>query len=71
MAWSGRDYAFLRPCHLDSFISNLTTMNLRKFFTFGLLLVAVGTLTSCNTFLGFGRDLQQAGEGIEKTVYRR
>lgn len=46
-------------------------MNLRKFFTFGLLLVAVGTLTSCNTFLGFGRDLQQAGEGIEKTVYRR
>lgn len=27
------------------------------------------TLTSCNTFLGFGRDLQQAGQGIEKTVY--
>lgn len=46
-------------------------MNLHKFITFSLLIAAAGTLTSCNTFLGFGRDLQQAGEGIEKTVYRQ
>lgn len=46
-------------------------MTLSKLITFGLLLTAAGLLTSCNTFLGLGRDLQQAGEGIEKTVYRR
>jgi predicted small secreted protein len=42
-----------------------------KFVALGSVLLATTALTSCNTALGFGRDLQQAGEGIEKTVYRR
>ncbi|MDP0489491.1 MAG: entericidin A/B family lipoprotein [Verrucomicrobiota bacterium JB023] len=42
-----------------------------KWITLGLCALIAGSLTSCNTFLGFGRDLQQAGEGIENTVYGR
>ena len=43
-------------------------MKLSKMIAIALCALFVGATTSCNTFLGVGRDLQQAGEGIEKTV---
>ncbi|MGJ8726182.1 MAG: entericidin A/B family lipoprotein [Roseibacillus sp.] len=46
-------------------------MKFSKLIALALGVLFAGALTSCNTFLGVGRDLQQAGEGIEKTVYRR
>lgn len=46
-------------------------MNFSRFALIALTLLFAGGLTSCNTFLGVGRDLQQAGEGIEQTVYGR
>lgn len=42
-----------------------------KFITLGLIALFAAASSSCNTFLGLGRDLQQAGEGIENTVYKR
>ncbi len=44
---------------------------MKKLLAVSLLVLSALSLTSCNTFLGVGRDLQQAGEGIENTVYRR
>lgn len=37
-----------------------------------LLAVAAGSLlfASCNTVSGFGRDMQRAGEGLERTGER-
>ncbi|MFM2220859.1 MAG: hypothetical protein RLZZ553_607 [Verrucomicrobiota bacterium] len=34
---------------------------------FALLILTFGT-TSCNTVIGFARDMRQAGEGLEKTA---
>lgn len=31
-----------------------------------LMLIAVSLLSACNTFAGFGQDMKQAGEAIEK-----
>ncbi len=49
----------------------LSLVKLSKVIAFALSILFAGALTSCNTFLGVGRDLQQAGEGIEKTVNRQ
>ena len=39
---------------------------------FALLLIAVAAvLAGCNTFQGFGRDVQKAGEKIEDAAARR
>ncbi|MEM9081819.1 MAG: hypothetical protein AAGC74_14135 [Verrucomicrobiota bacterium] len=46
-------------------------MSFSKWFYLGVAIAVAATLSSCNTFLGLGRDLQQAGEGIENTVYGR
>jgi predicted small secreted protein len=46
-------------------------MKTLKIVALGFVVLAGTVLTSCNTALGLGRDLQQAGEGIEKTVYRK
>jgi predicted small secreted protein len=46
-------------------------MKFPKLIALVLCALFASALTSCNTFLGVGRDLQQAGEGIEKTVYGR
>lgn len=46
-------------------------MKFPKLIALVLCALFAGALSSCNTFLGVGRDLQQAGEGIEKTVYGR
>lgn len=46
-------------------------MKISKLISLSLCLLFAGALTSCNTFLGVGRDLQQAGEGIENTVYKQ
>lgn len=34
---------------------------------FSLLVLTFG-LTSCNTVIGFARDMRQAGEGLEKAA---
>lgn len=46
-------------------------MTISKFIALGLVALFAAATSSCNTFLGVGRDLQQAGEGIEKTVYKQ
>ncbi|MGB3210200.1 MAG: entericidin A/B family lipoprotein [Desulforhopalus sp.] len=33
-----------------------------------LLLLSVGTLTSCNTMSGIGQDVEAAGDAIEDTA---
>ena len=33
-----------------------------------ILLVGLFALNSCNTLIGLGRDMRQAGEGLEKTA---
>lgn len=33
------------------------------------MLLAVVTLSSCNTYIGLGKDLQKLGEGMENTGY--
>jgi entericidin A len=39
---------------------------------FALLLIAVtAVLAGCNTFQGFGKDVQKAGEKIEDAAARR
>ena len=32
------------------------------------LLIIAFSLTSCNTVIGFARDMRQAGEGLEKAA---
>lgn len=33
-----------------------------------ILIVSLFALNSCNTLIGLGRDMRQAGEGLEKTA---
>lgn len=33
-----------------------------------ILLIATFCLSACNTFQGFGKDLQRSGEAIERTA---
>lgn len=51
--------------------TSFPVMKLSKLIALSLTVLFAGALTSCNTFLGVGRDLQQAGEGIENTVYKQ
>lgn len=37
-------------------------------FVFGLLLATVLTSVACNTFKGFGRDVEKGGETIQETA---
>lgn len=43
---------------------------MRHFVLASLLLACLG-LTSCNTAIGFGRDLRSLGEGMENSAYGR
>ena len=38
---------------------------------FALLIAALALLAGCNTFQGFGKDVQKAGEKIEDAAPRR
>jgi entericidin A len=38
---------------------------------FALLIAALALLAGCNTFQGFGKDVQKAGEKIEDAAARR
>lgn len=35
-------------------------------FAFGMLVLTLSFLSSCNTTRGFGRDVQKVGSGIER-----
>lgn len=39
-------------------------------FTFGMVILMISALSSCNTTRGFGRDVQHVGNNIERTAYR-
>jgi predicted small secreted protein len=40
-------------------------------FTLLMTVAAVSVLfSSCNTMIGFGRDLRMGGEGLEKTAHK-
>lgn len=36
-----------------------------------LAVLTVTSLTSCNTAIGFGRDMQQVGQGIDNKMHGR
>jgi predicted small secreted protein len=40
-------------------------------FALASLLIASLALVSCNTAIGFGRDLRSLGEGMENSAYGR
>ncbi|NWK57478.1 entericidin A/B family lipoprotein [Verrucomicrobiaceae bacterium N1E253] len=42
---------------------------MKKLFLLMALSVGVGSLSSCNTYIGMGRDIQKLGEGIQNTGY--
>lgn len=39
-----------------------------KLLSMMILLIAVFHLSACNTWAGFGRDLQRGGEAIERST---
>jgi len=41
---------------------------LRKIFTTIVVMGCVIVLAGCNTLRGFGKDVEKAGEGIQKAV---
>lgn len=43
---------------------------MKKLFAF-LALAAVVSLSSCNTAIGFGRDMRQLGTGLENKAHGR
>ena len=42
-----------------------------KIFALASLLISSLALVSCNTAIGFSRDLRSLGEGMENTAYGR
>jgi predicted small secreted protein len=42
-------------------------MNTKR-YVWGVLMVALLAMTSCNTMEGAGKDVKKAGEGIEKAA---
>lgn len=42
---------------------------MKKLFLCSLALVSL-LMSSCNTFIGLGRDMRLAGEGMEKTAVK-
>jgi predicted small secreted protein len=48
----------------------MTATGLRISLIAGLLVVALGALSACNTMQGMGQDVQRAGEAVEDTATR-
>jgi len=44
---------------------------MKKFALFFGLLLTVGSVSSCNTYIGFGRDIQKLGEVIQESGYKQ
>ena len=43
---------------------------MKKFVVFFSLCVMAQSLSSCNTYIGLGRDVQKLGEGIQRSGYK-
>ncbi|MDX9975803.1 MAG: entericidin A/B family lipoprotein [FCB group bacterium] len=43
-------------------------MKFIRLFVFGMLLTSVFVAVGCNTFKGFGRDVEKGGETIQNTA---
>jgi predicted small secreted protein len=39
-----------------------------RWLTLGFMLVAIGTLSACNTVEGLGRDVESAGDAVSDTA---
>jgi predicted small secreted protein len=42
---------------------------MKKLGVFLMLVVTVLSVSSCNTYIGLGRDIQKLGQGIQNTGY--
>ena len=51
-------------------VLKIKIMKIFKFFALGLAISVLSALTSCQTVQGLGRDLEGAGNGLQKVGNR-